>query len=180
MGDTTFNLTGMAMVEHYDMTVPQAMAYETQTTSLVGQPVLPGQQYSLNVGGGMIETSVGDNPWEIAGRFAMVIPDTNMVGAYANRKLIGTPATPATGYAPIFTDNSPIYELTIPSITWHINSDCKLVAETMFMINTPAVPSDDGTYLVAEMPGSATSGVNGPNFRIGLVPVGRMQFQLQF
>jgi len=180
LNDTTFTLTGMAMIEHYDMTVPQAMAYETQTTTLAGQAVLPGQQYALNVGGGMIEASVGDNPWEFAGRFAMAIPDTSMVGAYANRKLNGSAATPATGYAPIFTDSTPIYELTIPSITWHMNADCKLVAETMFMINTPAVPSDDGTYLVTEMPGSATSGVNGGNFRIGLVPMGRMQFQLMF
>jgi len=50
------------------------------------------------------------------------------------------------------------------------------------------VHSDDGTYLIAEMPGSANSGIgagaygnaNGENFRIGLVPCGRMMFQLQF
>jgi hypothetical protein len=56
----------------------------------------------------------------------------------------------------------------------------------MFMFNTPAAQSDDGTYLIAEMPGSANSGIGetvgggGPDFRIGFVPMGRMMFQFQF
>lgn len=122
--------------------------------------------------------SIGDKPWEFAGRFAVVIPDVGMVGTYVTRHPNGSAA--ATLFAPVFMDSSPIYELTFPSITWHMNNDCKLVAETMFMIDTPAVRSDDGTYLIAEMPGSANSGINLANYRDILVPVGRMMFQFQF
>ena len=70
--------------------------------------------------------------------------------------------------------------MTFPSITLHLNSDVKLVAETMFMINTPVMHSDDGTYVLAEMPGSANSGVGAPDARTDLIPVGRMMFQFQY
>ena len=201
MGDTTFQVQGQAMVAQYDMNVPRPAANEAPTT-LLSQPnltqnVLQGNQYSINIGGGELMASVGDKPWEFAGRFAMVIPDVNMLGTYAQRNG-STPVTFTGGalgagkttalVAPIFTSSDPIYEITFPSITWHMNGDCKIVAETIFMIDTPAVKSDDGTYLIAEMPGSANSGVgnfaagpnDGANFRIGLVPIGRMMVQLQF
>ncbi len=193
MGDTTFTLTGQGMIGHYDMKVPAAMPYETGTTKIAGQAVTAGQSFALNIGGGELTASVGDKPWEFAGRFAVVIPDAGMMGTYTERYPNGSPVTVSaapgaatkTFYAPIFGSN-PIYELTFPSITWHMNNDCKLVAETMFMFNTPAAQSDDGTYLIAEMPGSANSGIGetvgggGPDFRIGFVPMGRMMFQFQF
>ncbi len=177
LGNTTFTLQGQAMIGHYNMTVPPKMNYESPTT-ILGKPSTPNQQYALNIGGGELIASIGDKPWELAGRFAMVIPDVGMQGSYVTRHPNGSAA--ATLFAPIFMDSSPIYEVTFPSITWHMNNDAKLVAETMFMIDTPAVKSDDGTYLIAEMPGSANSGVNGSDFRINLVPVGRIMFQFQF
>ena len=180
------------------MNLPLPNGNEAPTT-LLGQPswnqaALGGHNYSINIGGGELMASVGDKPWEFAGRFAVVIPDVNMLGTYTQRNG-STPVTftvpgghTTSLVAPIFTNSDPIYEVTFPSITWHMNNDCKVVAETLFMIDTPAVQSDDGTYLVAEMPGSANSGIgnfaagpsNGANFRIGLVPIGRMMFQLQF
>ena len=42
-----------------------------------------GKQYSLNIGGGEIMASIGDNPLEIAGRFSMVIPDAGMQGTWS-------------------------------------------------------------------------------------------------
>jgi len=201
VGDTTFTAQGQVMAAQYVMTVPSEYNLETPVT-LLSQPgvsnsptattKIAGNQYSLNIGGGELQASIGDNPWEVAGRFSLVIPDVNMLGTYTQRNANGTPVlitgVTRTFVAPIFTNSSPIYELTFPSITCHLNGDCKLVAETIFMINTPAVHSDDGTYLIAEMPGSANSGIgagaygnaNGANYRIGLVPCGRMMFQLQF
>jgi hypothetical protein len=198
LADTTFTLQGQAMAAQYSMNIPYPNANEAPTT-LLGQPswtqaALGGHNYSINIGGGELMASVGDKPWEFAGRFAVVIPDVNMLGTYTQRNG-STPVTftvpgghTTSLVAPIFTNSDPIYEVTFPSITWHMNNDCKVVAETLFMIDTPAVQSDDGTYLVAEMPGSANSGIgnfaagpsNGANFRIGLVPIGRMMFQLQF
>lgn len=177
VADTTFTMQGQAMIGHYNATVPNPTNYETPV-SILGKPEVPGKQYALNIGGGEFMASIGDKPWEFAGRFAVVIPDVGMVGTYVTRHPNGSAA--ATLFAPVFMDSSPIYELTFPSITWHMNNDCKLVAETMFMIDTPAVRSDDGTYLIAEMPGSANSGINLANYRDILVPVGRMMFQFQF
>ena len=179
MGDTTFTATGQVMVAHYDMTVTSAIPFEPAPAPVNGIPVTAGQKNAINIGGGEVILSVGDNPWEVAGRLSVVVPDTNMVGTYTKRNLNGTPIA-GTFYAPIFVNSDPIFDLTLPSITLHVNSDLKLVAETLFMFNTPEVHSDDGKYLVAEMPGSANSGINSPNTRIGLVPVGRMQLQLQF
>lgn len=176
LADTMFTLTGQAMIGHYDMTVPTAIPYETMPT-ILGQKEVPGAKYALNIGGGEVIASVGDNPWEIAGRFAMVIPDAGLQGAYTIRNANGT--TGPTKYAPIF-GSDPIYEITLPSIVLHVNNDVKLVAETMWMFNTPQVHSDDGIYLVSEMPGSATSGINAPDDRLAFVPVGRLQFQFQY
>jgi hypothetical protein len=184
LSDTTFTLTGQVMFAHYDMTVGQAVPYETQTTSLAGQAVTIGQKEAINIGGGEVIASVGDKPWEVAGRFAVVVPDDNMIGTYTYRTPNGKGVTvggvAVTSYAPIFVNSNPIYDLTLPSITLHVNNDVKVVAETMWMFDTVEVHSDDGMYLVAEMPGSANSGINSANTRIGFVPVGRMQLQLQF
>jgi len=182
MSDTTFTLQGQAMIGHYDMTVPSQSATlngSSQGTIMgVNSGLLVGKVYNINIGGGEVIASIGDKPWELAGRFAMVIPDVAMKGSWTPINAAGVKQ--AVKYSSIFTDSSPIYELTIPSITWHMNNDAKLVAETMFMINTPVVHSDDGLYSIAEMPGSANSGVGGPDSRVALVPAGRMMFQLQY
>ncbi len=182
LADTTFTFTGQVMIGHYNATVPAAMAYETPV-SILGKPEVAGAKYALNIGGGEVTASVGDKPWEVAGRFALVVPDNNMIGSYTQRNAAGKPVTiggVSTWYAPIFVNSDPICELTFPSITLHVNSDVKLVAETMFMFDTPIVHSDDGVYVVSEMPGSANSGINSPNTRANFIPLGRMQLQFQF
>lgn len=80
-----------------------------------------------------------------------------------------------TGIQSVF-GNDPIYELTLPSITWHMNEDVKLVAEMMWQINTPIVTGDDGVYVLSEQVATANSG---PTTRSGLIPAGRMMFQIQ-
>jgi hypothetical protein len=138
---------------------------------LNNQAVAVGSQYSLNIGGGELIASIGDDPWELAGRLAVCIPDNGMTGTTTN----------ATTWSPIFVNSNPIWELTFPSITWHMNGDCKLVAESMFMLNETEAQDVDGNYVVAEMPGSATGTTyRSPNVQADIVPVGRMMFQFQY
>jgi hypothetical protein len=125
----------------------------------------------LNIGGGELIASVGDNPWEIAGRLAVVVPDDSLKGTSTN----------AATYRSIFVNSSPMVEVTFPSITWHMNENAKLVAETMFMFDQPEAQDTDGNYVVAEMPGSATgTSYRAPNIRAGFIPIGRMMFQFQY
>ncbi|HVZ79343.1 MAG TPA: hypothetical protein VHE12_00930 [bacterium] len=171
MGDTTFTLSGQAMLGHYDMTVPSFTIPNTTPGKINGVNAVPGSKYALNIGGGELIASVGDNPWEIAGRFVVVVPDDNLRGT----------ANDGTTYRSIFVNSNPIYEVTLPSITWHMNEQTKLVAETMFMFDTVESQDTDGNYVVAEMPGSATGTTyRAPNIRAGFVPVGRMMFQFSF
>ena len=128
-----------------------------------GNTVTSGQ---INIGGAEVIASIGDNPWEIAGRFAVVIPDNSFR------------VTPAAGtvYTAI-TGSNPIYEITLPSVTWHMNEDAKLVAEAMWMINTPEALGNDGMYVLAEMPSQvATTGLQ----TASLIPSARMMFQFAF
>ena len=187
MGDTTFTLSGQAIVGHYEMTVtggkiiiPNGSGGTTMVQNNDGPMTIAGVIYpagslvgkklSLDIGGGELIASIGDNPWELAGRLAVVIPDINMNGTYYTGK-----------YAPIFVNSNPIYEVTFPSITWHMNENAKLVAEAMFMLDAPEARDYDGNYVVAEMPGSATgTSYTGANIRAGIVPIGRMMFQFQY
>jgi hypothetical protein len=156
MGDTTFTLTAQA-------NVAQFKASNFAPFVMNGNTVTSGQ---INIGGAEVIASVGDKPWEVAGRFAVVIPDN------AFR------VTPAAGTVyPSITGSSPIYEVTLPSITWHMNEDAKLVAEVMWMINTPEVLGNDGVYVLTEMPSQvAATGLQ----TASLIPSGRMVFQFSF
>lgn len=176
MGDTTFTLNGQAMIGHYDMTVNAPIP----TGSALGKVPGPngtlvnatvGSKYALNIGGGELMASVGDKPWEIAGRLAVCIPDNGLAG----------PATNTTYYSPIFVNSNPIVEVTIPSITWHMNDSAKLVAETMFMFNAAEAQDVDGNYVIAEQPGTASGTTyRAPYIQAGMVPIGRMMFQFQY
>lgn len=169
MGDTTFTLTGEAMMGHYDMTVNAGTVGPLGTID--GKPAVVGAQYALNIGGGELIASYGDKPWELAGRLSVVIPDDGMKGTSTN----------TTSFSPIFVNSNPIWEITFPSITWHMNDNTKLVAETMFMFNETEAQDVDGNYVVAEMPGSATgTSYRAPNIQAGVVPIGRMMMQFQF
>ncbi len=80
--------------------------------------------------------------------------------------------------------SDPIFEVTLPSITWHMNEDVKLIAEAQWLFNTPEVTSTpansttgDGTYLITQMPSQFGGGVE---TRGAFVPIGNMEFQFQF
>jgi hypothetical protein len=178
MGDTTFTLAGQAMIAHYDMTVnaPIAGGGPLGKVEVNGAMVTPavGSKFELNIGGGELMASVGDKPWEIAGRLAVCIPDNGLKGI----------TNSATTYRPIFVNSDPIVEVTLPSITWHMNDNAKLVAETMFMFNAAESQDVDGNYVIAEQPAtaaaSATALYRAPNIQAGFVPIGRMMFQFQY
>jgi hypothetical protein len=156
LGSTTFTLTAQA-------NVAQFTASNFAPFLMNGQTVTSG---AINIGGAEVIASIGDNPWEIAGRFAVVIPDNAFQ------------ATPTTGsvYTSI-TGSNPLYEVTLPSVTFHMNEDAKLVAEAMWMINAPEVLGNDGMYVLAEMPSQvATTGMQ----TASLIPSGRMMFQFAF
>lgn len=169
MGDTIFTLSGQGMIGHFDLTVPTASIAPLGT--VYGKPAVAGTQYALNIGGCEFTASYGDNPWQVAARLDMLIPDNSMMGTSTN----------ATTFRPIFTNSNPIWEITIPSITWHMNENAKLVAETMFMLNESEAQDVDGNYVVAEMPGSATGTTyRAPNIQASFVPIGRLMFQFSF
>ncbi len=160
LGNTTFTLTAQA-------NVAQFKASNFAPFVINGNTVTSGQ---INIGGAEVIASVGDNPWEIAGRFAVVIPDNSFRVTPAATAAPGTPYTAITG-------SNPIYEITLPSITWHLNEDAKLVAEAMWMINTPEALGNDGMYVLAEMPSQvATTGLQ----TASLIPSARMMFQFAF
>ncbi len=198
MGDTVFTLQGEAIVAQYTSQLPvengtQAVVKELLpgNEAINGVPVA-GSSYhlvskeQLNIGGAELQASIGDNPWIIAARAAMVIPDSNMVGTYSYT--IGA-KTYAFGEG---LGSSPIFEITFPSITWKMNSDVKLVAEAQWLINEPEATSNvhatpgsntysatgDGTYLLTQMPSQfAAANVSSSG---SIIPVGNMEFQFSF
>lgn len=188
LGDTTLTVSGQVMYGHYDVTVPggkiinnasgaPVTVQNNDAAMTIAGVVYPAgkavnKKFELNIGGAELIASVGDKPFEVAGRFAAVIPDNGMVGQFS---------TPAWAWAPLFVNSNPIVEVTFPSITYHFNDDVKLVAETMFMFDAPESKDYDGNYLVAEQPGAASgTGYIGPNLRASMVPIGRMMLQLQY
>ena len=176
MGDTTFTMGGVAMIAHYDMTVNAPIAGGGalgKVTGPTGALITPavGAQYALNIGGGEFFASIGDNPWILAGRLTVVVPDDGMKGT----------TNDATTYRPIFVNSNPIVEVTLPSITWKMNDNAKLVAETMFMFNAAESQDVDGNYVIAEQPATATGTTyRAPNLLASFVPIGRMMFQFQY
>lgn len=177
MGDTNFTLSGQAMIGHYDMTVNAPMPgggplgkIPVVTGGVAVTPAV-GSKYALNIGGGEVIASIGDKPWELAGRVAVCIPDDNMQGT----------STDATHYNPVFVNNNPLWEVTFPSITWHMNDDCKLVAETMFLLNTAEARDVDGNYVIVEQPATASGTTyRATNLQASFVPIGRMMLQFQY
>jgi hypothetical protein len=151
VGDTALSLQVQA-------TVAQFYAYFAPVT-INGEVVGEG---SINIGGGLVSAAIGHEPWQIAARFAVVVPDNAFTA----------------GGGPI-TGSDPILELTLPSITFHLNENAKLVADAIWMIDTPYRVADNGTILLAEMPSQAGS-TPGTNLRTDLAPVGRMMFQYTY
>jgi len=200
VGDTVFTLQGEAIVAQYASQLPVENGVQATVTELapgsetingVLQPggsrhVMTGE--ALNIGGAELQASIGDDPFILAARAAVVIPDDGMVSA--------TPYTyTAGGNVYAFGEglsSTPIFEITLPSITWKMNSDVKLIAEAQWLINEPEATSNvhaavgannysatgDGTYLLTQMP-SQMGGAN-VTTSSAIIPVGNMEFQFSF
>ena len=171
LGDSTLAFQAQVNLSHFDTIVPATAIPIT----ILGQRVNAGDTKQLNIGGGEFQVSLGESPLQIAGRFAVVIPDNGMKTAWSySTKAPQLPVT-LSGMNPLF-GSDPIYEVTFPAITWNMNQSTKLIAEMMWLLDTPEVTGDDGTYLLTEQPATTSSG---PVKRAGLVPAGRMMFQFQ-
>jgi hypothetical protein len=198
VGDTVFTLQGEGIIAQYNSVLPNGQtinellpgnSYTVSagvTTMGAGSSFHAVNSEQLNIGGAELQASIGDNPWVLAGRAVMVIPDSNMVGTYSytyNNK------TYAFGQG---LSSSPIFEITLPSITWKMNADVKLVAEAQWLINEPEATSNskanpgtsgysasgDGTYLLTQMPSQfAAANVSTSG---SIIPIGNMMLQLQF
>ncbi len=172
LGDTVFTLQAQANAAQF-----KASNFAPTT---IGSNVVTGGE--INIGGGEIQASVGDKPWVLAGRFAVIFPDAGLVNTGSGSVTLGATVDHLVGpWATSILGTTPIYELTLPSVTCKVNDDIKLTAEAMWMIDTPEVFGGDGTYVIAEMP-SQSSNANPLNqvSRNPLVPVGRMMFQFSF
>ncbi len=62
-----------------------------------------------------------------------------------------------------------------------MNENAKLVADAEFVLNDPVVPSNDGAYVLTQMPSQVTNAsATAHVFREPMVSVGRMMFQFSF
>jgi hypothetical protein len=124
---------------------------------------------SLNVSGAELMASLQAKMWALSARASVVLPDSSFSYNYA-----GTNYTPITGSAPI-------WEVTFPSLMVKVNSRVKLVAEGLFLIDTPEALGNDGVYEVTEMPSQVTNATAAnPITRNEFVSIGRMMFQFAF
>lgn len=166
-----FTLSGQAAMGHFGTTVQSG-----DTGTVLGVAAVAGNSYALNIYGAELTASLQDPTWTFAVRLAMVIPDSGFQGAWKNVTVGGV--TTST-YAQIFSNINPIWEVT-PSVSYSLNSYCKLIAEVMLMFNEPESVDSDGNYVISEMPGLAsTSGTYaGSNISAHFVPIGRLMLQL--
>jgi len=157
---TTLEVVGQAVVSKFT-------AENFAPVTILGVPTTQGE---VNIGGASIQASLGDTDWILSGRFAMVIPDSAFKYKIA-----------ANNYSGPLTGSDPIYEVTFPSITWHMNENVKLVADALWHIDTPIVQTNDGPMILSEMPSQVSNAtlVN-PVYRAELVPAGRLMFQFSF
>ncbi len=173
VGSTTFTLQAQ-------WNAAQFQASNFQPFTLNGQTVTNG---ALNINGGEVQASLGDNPLEIAGRFAMVIPDAGFAYTVANTYTSGPnkgSVIPNSYASYPITGSDQIYEWT-GAITLHVNKNTKIVSEIMGLYNTPESLGNDGTYVIAEMPTQVTNASStSPISRAAFVSVGRMLFQYSF
>jgi len=166
----TFALQGQGSIGHFDTTV---QAGDTNASDkILGQPVVAGNSYSLNIFGAELIASIQDPVWTWALRLAMVIPDAGLQGQY----------TATSAFVNIFANTNPIWEVT-PAVSYNLNRFVKVTTEVMFMFNAPEAQDDDGNYVIAEMPSTASSTGStylGSNIAANFVPIGRMMLQVSF
>jgi hypothetical protein len=123
----------------------------------------------LNISGGELMAGLIGKMWALSARASVVLPDASFAYNYSGSK-----------YTPI-TGTEPIWEVTFPSLMVHVNSYVKLVAETMFLIDTPESLGNDGVYEVVEMPSQVSNATgSSPIYRNEFVPIARMMFQFAF
>ena len=159
LGDMTLSLQGQVSWSGYD-------ARNFAPFVMNGKTIKEG---SINIAGAELLASLGTEDWGISGRVDAVLPSDGFAYSYS-----------AGNYASI-TGVKPIWEVTFPSLMVKLNSRVKIVAEGMYMINTPEALGNDGVYEVTEMPSQVTNATAAnPITRDAFVAVGRMMFQLAF
>ncbi|MFN3430739.1 MAG: hypothetical protein ACK46X_12375 [Candidatus Sericytochromatia bacterium] len=102
---------------------------------------------SLGALGGRSQVGFHRNPYEVALRYALVVPDARMAATNAT-------AGPSLGQTTAITpDGSPIQELT-PAFTYFLNGDkLKLVVDLPILINAPIVTENKiGSYNMINQP----------------------------
>jgi hypothetical protein len=136
----------------------------------------------LDLLGAQAYAALESGTFDLAGRVDGVLPSASLMGLNA------APISANKAYTSI-TGSRPIWDITFPSIGWHVSKSVKITAETTFELNAPVDRADDGSYLIAEMPSQVTNAnpakVAGkqPNYAFEsteVVPIGRMEFQFLF
>jgi len=119
----------------------------------------------LDLSGARVQGSVIKLPFEIALRWAVLVPDANFTD----------------GGVPI-TGTMPFYEVT-PAITYYIKGhNMKIVADAPFLIGVPVVTEKGvGSYVITEQPDQVTYISAGQGYvRRQDVPEARLMFQVAF
>ncbi|HTB33617.1 MAG TPA: hypothetical protein VK842_02030 [bacterium] len=153
--------------------------------NLQGKVVINGVSQTsavIDLLGGEAYAALETGTFDLAARVTGVLPSAQLMGLNA------APISASKAYTPI-TGTRPIWDITFPSIGWHVSKSVKITAETTFELNAPVDRADDGSYLIAEMPSQVTNSnpakVAGkqPNYGFEstpIVPIGRMEFQFLF
>ena len=166
----TFALQGQAAIGHFGTTVQSG-----DTGTVLGQNVVAGTSYNLNIFGAELIASIQDPVWTWALRLAMVIPDSGFQGGYNYNS-----TTKVTSYGYIFANTNPIWEVT-PAVSYNFNRFVKVTTEVMLMFNAPEAQDTDGNYVIAEMPSTAIgTSYRSSNIAANVVPIGRMMLQVSF
>lgn len=139
---------------------------------------------TINLQGGEFVAGIDAEPWALAARLDVVLPSNYLI--YNSTVYSEGPTAAAANKLPAAQPNSitgdkAIWEITFPSLTYHINKYAKITAESMFWLNSPEESGDDGVYELAEMPSQVTDMFPGNETHHNpLVCVGRMGFTLAF
>ena len=138
---------------------------------------------TIDLLGGQVYIAAETGTFDIAARAVVVVPSQGLMG---NNGTTNGPANPIQ-YTPILP-TGPIWDVTFPSVGWHVSKASKLTAEATFEFNAPMDRADDGAYSIAEMPSQvANNGIKTPasshNYKFlstPVLPIARLEYQLQF
>lgn len=132
----------------------------------------------LHMAGGRAEASVLRLPFELGLRYAVLIPDRNMVAPGPT-----TGSGIGAGTLQLGVGSSAIHEIT-PSATWYVHKDhnMKLVFDAPVLLNMPVVTENFvGSYVLNDQPDQLATAKRGTgNINRRAVFDARMVFQLAF